>query len=155
MKNLIHERANISEGAQIGKGTEIGPNVYIGPNVIIGDNCRLLSNSYIDGDTVLGDNTEVYPSAVIGTITQAKDFSGGKSGVRIGKNNIIREFVTINATEGEVDEYTRIGDNNLIMAYSHVAHHCVLHNNIIMSNAVNLAGHVEVFSNAILGGLAA
>lgn len=155
MGSIIHERALVSESALIGEGSDIGPNVYIGPEVVIGKNCRIMANAYIDGCTEIGDGTQIYPSAVIGTITQAKAFSGGKSGVVIGKNNIIREFATINSTEGDRDQYTRIGDNNLIMAYCHVAHHCFLHNNIVMSNAVNLAGHVEVFDNAILGGLAA
>ncbi|MGM0607888.1 MAG: acyl-ACP--UDP-N-acetylglucosamine O-acyltransferase [Candidatus Muiribacteriota bacterium] len=156
MDNIyIDERANVSHKAFIGEGSYIEPNVFVGPDVQIGRNCTLMANSYISGKTTVGDNCKIFPSAVIGTITQAVNYAGGESGVIIGDNNIIREFVTINATEGTQKDYTYIGNDNLIMAYCHVAHHCCIKNSVILSNAATLAGHVEVESNAILGGLAA
>lgn len=155
MKNLISDRAIIEEGAVFGENTVVAPNAFIGNEVRIGKNCEIMNNAYITGNTFIGDNCKVFPGAVIGTVTQAKNYSGEKSGVVIGNNNTIREFVTINSTEGNKSDYTTIGNNNLIMAYSHVAHHCIIHDNIIMSNGATLAGHVEVFSNAILGGLSA
>ncbi|PLX18726.1 MAG: acyl-[acyl-carrier-protein]--UDP-N-acetylglucosamine O-acyltransferase [Candidatus Muiribacterium halophilum] len=155
MNNNIDKRAIVCEGAVIGEGSIIEPNAYIGSNVIIGKNCKVMSNAYITGNTIIGDNNNIFPGAVIGTITQAIAYAGGESGVVIGNNNNIREFVTINATEGDRSDYTRIGDNNLIMAYAHMAHHTVVHNNVVLSNNATLAGHVTVDNNAIIGGLAA
>ena len=148
---MISELAYIHPEAKIGKDVEIGPFAVINKNVIIGDGCIIDSNATICEFTQLGKNCHVFPSAVIGAIPQDLKFRGEETWTIIGDNNVMREFVTIHrgtASKGK----TVIGNNNLIMAYCHVAHDCVLNNNIIMSNATQLAGEVVVDDFAIIGG---
>ena len=148
---MISQLASIHPSAQIGKDVEIGPFVTINQNVIIGDGCIIDSNATICEFTKLGKNCHVFPSAVIGAIPQDLKFRGEETWTIIGDNCVLREFVTIHrgtASKGK----TVIGNNNLIMAYCHVAHDCVLGNNIIMSNATQLAGEVVVDDFAIIGG---
>ena len=148
---MISNLAYISPEAQIGKDVEIGPFAVIHSNVIIGDGCRIGSNATICEYTQLGKNCHVFPSAVIGAIPQDLKFRGEESWAVIGDNCVLREFVTIHrgtASKGK----TVVGNNNLIMAYSHIAHDCILGNNIIMSNATQLAGEVEIDDFAIIGG---
>ena len=148
---MISPLAYISPEAQIGKDVEIGPFAVVHPNVIIGDGCRIDSNATICEYTQLGKNCHVFPSAVIGAIPQDLKFNGEESWAVIGDNCVLREFVTIHrgtASRGK----TLVGNNNLIMAYCHVAHDCVLGNNIIMSNVTQLAGEVEIDDYAIIGG---
>lgn len=133
MANNISPLAYVSSKAQIGNNVTIDPFAYIDDNVIIGDNCH------------------VFPSAVIGAVPQDLKYQGEETWTIIGDNCVLREFVTIHrgtASKGK----TVIGTNNLIMAYCHVAHDCVLGNNIIMSNATQLAGEVVVDDYAIIGG---
>ncbi|MCR5051022.1 MAG: acyl-ACP--UDP-N-acetylglucosamine O-acyltransferase [Paludibacteraceae bacterium] len=148
---MISELAYIHPEAKIGKDVKIGPFAVINKNVIIGDNCIIDSNATICEFTQLGNNCHVFPSAVIGAIPQDLKFRGEVTWTIIGDNCMLREFVTVHrgtASKGK----TVIGNNNLIMAYCHVAHDCILHNNIIMSNATQLAGEVEVDDFAIIGG---
>ena len=148
---MISELAYIHPEAKIGKYVQIGPFAVINKNVIIGDGCIIDSNATICEFTQLGKNCHVFPSAVIGAIPQDLKFRGEETWTIIGDNCMLREFVTIHrgtASKGK----TVIGNNNLIMAYCHVAHDCILHNNIIMSNATQLAGEVEVDDFAIIGG---
>ena len=148
---MISELAYIHPEAKIGKDVQIGPFAVINKNVIIGDGCIIDSNATICEFTQLGKNCHVFPSAVIGAIPQDLKFRGEETWTIIGDNNVMREFVTIHrgtASKGK----TVIGNNNLIMAYCHVAHDCVLNNNIIMSNATQLAGEVVVDDFAIIGG---
>jgi len=148
---MISPLAYISPEAQIGKDVEIGPFAVVHPNVIIGDGCRIDSNATICEYTQLGKNCHVFPSAVIGAIPQDLKFNGEESWAVIGDNCVLREFVTIHrgtASRGK----TLLSNNNLIMAYCHVAHDCVLGNNIIMSNVTQLAGEVEIDDYAIIGG---
>ena len=148
---MISPLAYISPEAQIGKDVEIGPFAVVHPNVIIGDGCRIDSNATICEYTQLGKNCHVFPSAVIGAIPQDLKFNGEESWAVIGDNCVLREFVTIHrgtASRGK----TLVGNNNLSMAYCHVAHDCVLGNNIIMSNVTQLAGEVEIDDYAIIGG---
>ena len=148
---MISHLASIHPSAQIGKDVEIGPFVTINQNVIIGDGCIIDSNATICEFTRLGNNCHVFPSAVIGAIPQDLKFHGEETWAIIGDNCVLREFVTVHrgtASKGK----TVIGNNNLIMAYCHVAHDCVLGNNIIMSNATQLAGEVVVDDFAIIGG---
>ncbi len=148
---MISELAYIHPEAKIGKDVEIGPFAVINKNVIIGDGCIIDSNATICEFTQLGKNCHVFPSAVIGAIPQDLKFHGEETWTIIGDNNVLREFVTVHrgtASKGK----TVIGNNNLIMAYCHVAHDCVLNNNIIMSNATQLAGEVVVDDFAIIGG---
>ena len=129
----------------------ISPLAYVSPKAQIGKNVTIDAFAYIDDNVILGDNCHVFPSAVIGAVPQDLKFRGEETWTVIGDNCVLREFVTVHrgtASKGK----TVIGSNNLIMAYCHVAHDCVLHDNIIMSNATQLAGEVEVDDFAIIGG---
>ena len=148
---MISKLAYISPEAQIGKDVEIGPFAVIHSNVIIGDGCKIGSNATICEFTQLGKNCQVFPSAVIGAIPQDLKFKGEETWAVIGDNCVLREFVTIHrgtASKGK----TVVGNNNLIMAYSHIAHDCILGDNIIRSNVTQLAGEVEIDDYAIIGG---
>lgn len=151
---LIHPTAIIADGAVIGEGTKIGPYCVISENVVIGDNNELMSHVVIDGDTVIGDNNTIYPFACLGTKPQDLKYKGELTRVRIGSNNNIREYVTINASNG-LEEDTIVGDNNLIMSYVHVAHNCHIGNNVIVSSDTKFAGHVHVLDHAIVSGMCA
>lgn len=129
----------------------ISPLAYVSPKAQIGKNVTIDAFAYIDDNVILGDNCHVFPSAVIGAVPQDLKFRGEETWTVIGDNCVLREFVTVHrgtASKGK----TVIGSNNLIMAYCHVAHDCILHDNIIMSNATQLAGEVEVDDFAIIGG---
>lgn len=148
---MISKLASIHPDAKIGANVEIGPFVTIDRDVIIGDNCVIESNATICRFTRLGNNCHVFPSAVIGAIPQDLKFRGEETWAVIGDNCVLREFVTVHrgtASKGK----TIVGNNNLIMAYCHIAHDCILHDNIIMSNCTQLAGEVEVDDFAIIGG---
>ena len=150
----IHSTAVVDAGARLGKDVEIGPYAVIGENVVIGDNCKIYPHAVIDGNTTLGPGCEIYPHASIGLQCQDLKYKGEKTYVRIGANTVIRECVTVNSSTGEEGE-TVIGENCFLMAYSHVAHNCVLGNGIIMANCASLAGHITIGDKAILSGLAA
>lgn len=152
MQAEIHKTAIVHPGASIGENTTIGPYTIVGEHVEIGRNCRIGSNALIEGHTTLGDDNRVFHGAVIGSIPQDLKYGGALSYVRIGNDNIIREFVTINCATDE-GESTVIGDGNLLMAYVHVAHNCLVGNGVILANSVNLAGHVVVQDYAIIGGV--
>ena len=129
----------------------ISPLAYVSPKAQIGKNVTIDAFAYIDDNVILGDNCHVFPHAVIGCVPQDLKFRGEETWTVIGNNCVLREFVTVHrgtASKGK----TVIGSNNLIMAYCHVAHDCILHDNIIMSNATQLAGEVEVDDFAIIGG---
>ena len=129
----------------------ISPLAYVSPKAQIGKNVTIDAFAYIDDNVIIGDNCHVFPSAVIGAVPQDLKYKGEETWTIIGDNCVLREFVTVHrgtASKGK----TVIGNKNLIMAYCHVAHDCILHNNIIMSNATQLAGEVEVDDFAIIGG---
>ena len=129
----------------------ISPLAYVSPKAQIGKNVIIDAFAYIDDNVIIGNNCHVFPSAVIGAVPQDLKYKGEETWTIIGDNCVLREFVTVHrgtASKGK----TVIGNNNLIMAYCHVAHDCILHNNIIMSNATQLAGEVEVDDFAIIGG---
>ncbi len=152
MATDIHPTAVIASGADIGEDVTIGPYSIIGENVRIGDGCRIGSSVLIEGYTEIGKNNHIFHGASIGTIPQDLKYRGARTFVKIGDNNTIREYVTINSATNE-GESTIVGDSNLLMAYVHVAHNCVIGNNVILANAVNLAGHVKVHDYAIVGGI--
>jgi len=155
MSSVIHPTAIVDAGAELGEGVSIGPYSIVGPNVKLGDNCELMSHAVVTGNTTMGSGNRVFPFSSIGQIPQDLKFHGEPSEVVIGDDNQIRENVTINAgTEGG-GMVTRIGSNNILMAYTHVAHDCILGNNIVLANCATLAGHVEVDDQAIIGGLSA
>ena len=138
---------------KIGKNCQIGEGVIIDENVVIGDNCIIEPYAVITGYTEIGDNNHIFSHAVIGSIPQDLKYHGEKTKLIIGNNNKIREFTLINpGTEGG-GGVTKIGDNNLLMGYVHVAHDVIIGNNCILANAVTLAGHVELEDNVVIGGM--
>ncbi|MCX7981288.1 MAG: acyl-ACP--UDP-N-acetylglucosamine O-acyltransferase [Syntrophales bacterium] len=149
----IHPTAIIASDALIGEDVEIGPYTVIGPRVSIGRGTKIGPHVVIESLTEIGENCRIMQFAAIGAPPQDLKFRGEETKVIIGNNNTIREFVTIHrSTQADIG-VTIVGDNNLIMAYCHIAHNCKLGNNIVMSNGVNLAGHIEVEDYATIGGL--
>jgi len=149
----IHPTAVISPEATLADGVEIGPYSVIGPDVHIGKNTRIASHVVIERHVDIGENNRISQFASIGGDPQDLKYRGEITRVIIGNNNIIREYATINRATVEDIGTTIVGDNNMIMTYCHVAHNCKLANNIVMSNAVNLAGHIHVDDYAIIGGM--
>jgi len=146
---MIHSTAIIHPEAQIGSGCEIGPYCVIGEHVVLGENCQLHSHVVIDGHTKLGNGNEIFPFASIGLQTQDLKWKGGVTRTEIGDHNTFREYVTVHSATNDGDA-TRIGSNNHILAYSHIAHDCVIGSHIIMSNCATLAGHVTVEDHAVI-----
>jgi len=149
---VISNNSNIDKKAKISTTAKIGPYVVIGPEVEIGENVEIHSHVHIAGNTKIGEGTVIFPFASIGTIPQDLKFKGENSKLEIGKNNKIREYVTINpGTEGG-GGLTKIGNNCLFMISSHVAHDCYVGNNVIIANNVPLGGHVTIEDNVVIGG---
>ena len=148
---MISPLAFVHPEAKIGENVEIAPFAFVDRDVEIGDGCVIDASATICQYTKLGKNCHVFPSAVIGAIPQDLKFHGEVTWTIIGDHNVLREFVTVHRGKFS-KEQTVIGNNNLIMAYCHVAHDCVLGNNIIMSNCTQLAGEVVVDDFAIIGG---
>ncbi|MCM8804040.1 MAG: acyl-ACP--UDP-N-acetylglucosamine O-acyltransferase [Candidatus Omnitrophica bacterium] len=148
----IHPTAIITSEVEVGEDVEIGPYSIIEGNVKIGKNCKIGPYVHIQGHTEIDENTKIFTGAIIGSIPQDLKYKGEITYLKIGKNNIIREFVTINPGTS-LGEETLIGDNNLIMAYAHIAHNCKIGNNVIIANAGTLAGHVIIEDYAVIGGL--
>lgn len=149
---MIHATALIDATANIGLNVEIGAYTVIGANVSIGDGTIIGPHVGIKGTTKIGKNNRIYQFASVGEDPQDKKYAGEDTLLEIGDNNVIREFTTINRGTTQDGSVTRIGNNNLLMAYTHIAHDCMLDNDIILANASSLAGHVRVGSNVILGG---
>jgi len=150
---VIDKLAYIHPDAKIGNNVTIGPWTYIGADVEIGDDCWLSSHVVVKGPTVIGKGNKIFQFASVGEDCQDKKYAGEATRLIMGDNNIIRESVTIHRGTTQDKGETRIGSNNLFMAYVHIAHDCVVGNNVIMSNNASIAGHVHVGDWAILGGL--
>jgi UDP-N-acetylglucosamine acyltransferase len=151
----IHSTAIIDPQAQIGSGVKIGPYSVVGENVTLRDGVELMSHVVVDGRTVIGANTRIFPFASIGHCPQDLKYGGEPSRLEIGANNVIREHVTMNpGTEGG-GMLTKVGDNCLFMVGAHVAHDCLINDNVILVNNATLGGHVQVGEWAIIGGLSA
>ncbi|KSV67681.1 UDP-N-acetylglucosamine acyltransferase [Sinorhizobium sp. GW3] len=148
----IHPSSIVESGAVIGENVKIGPFCYIGPKVVLGDDIELLSHVVVIGRTSVGKGTKIFPNAVVGGDSQSVHHSAVDTELLIGTNCTIREGVTMNTGTVEHGGKTVVGDNNLFLANSHVAHDCRLGSNIILSNNVMLAGHVTVEDRVILGG---
>jgi UDP-N-acetylglucosamine acyltransferase len=149
----IHKTAIVHKKAKIGKGVSIGPYTIVGENVEIGDDCFIGPHVFLDGWTKIGKNCRILAQSSIGTPPQYLEYKGEKTKVIIGKNNIIREFVTINRGTKKGGGITRIGNNNFIMAYVHIAHDCRIGNWVTLANVATLAGHVTVEDCAVIGGI--
>ena len=149
---MIHKTSIIDKNAKISNNVKVGPYSVIGPNVEIGENVVIHSHVNISGNSKIGAQTKIYPFASIGTDPQDLKFKGEKSYLTIGKNNTIREYVTINpGTEGG-GGLTTVGDNCLFMISSHVAHDCKVGNNVVVANNVPLGGHAVIEDGVIIGG---
>jgi UDP-N-acetylglucosamine acyltransferase len=152
MATAIHPTAVVDPGARIGVGVQIGPYAVIGADVELGDGCRIGPHVVIDGRVRMGRGNRVFPGACIGLEPQDLKYSGDPTEVVIGNDNTIRECVTINrATAGQ--ERTELGNGNLLMAYSHIGHNCVLGDRIVIANGVAVAGHVVIGDRAVIGGV--
>ena len=149
---MIHETAIIDPSAKIGKDVTIGPYSVIGPEVEIGDGCHIRSHVVIQGPTKLGQNNEIYQFSSIGEIPKDKKYDGEATLLEIGDNNVIRESVTINRGTEQGGGITKVGNDNWIMAYVHIAHDCIIGNNNTFANNATLAGHVIIDDHVILGG---
>ncbi len=147
----IHQTAIVHPDARIGEGSYIGPFSTVGPRVVLGDRVRLTSHVVVDGDTIIGSETQVFPFASIGLAPQDLKYGGEDTKTEVGERNQIREFVTIHRGTAGGGGVTRIGNDNLLMAQAHVAHDCNIGNNVIMANAATLAGHVEIADRANVG----
>ena len=147
----VHPNAFVDSSAELHDGVSIASGAIIGPNVIIGSGTQIGPNAVIQGKTKIGKENKVFPNVFIGLEPQDLKYKGASTEVIIGNNNTFRECVTINKATYE-GEKTIIGNNNLLMAYSHIGHNCELGSGVILSNSVQVAGHVKVEDNAIIGG---
>ncbi len=155
MKTKIHHTAIVDPKAEIGAGVEIGPFCIIKGGVELKRGTRLVSNVIVEGSAVVGERCTIYPFASIGFAPQDLKYKGEETGLVIGDGTIIREYASIHRASVGGSGATTIGDNSFLMAYVHVAHDCVIGNNVIMTNAATLAGHVVVEDFAYIGGLVA
>jgi len=152
---MIHPSAIIYPGAELDVDVEVGPFVVIGANVKIGRGTKIGPSAVIQGWTEIGEDNQIFHLTSVGAIPQDLKYKGEQTFLKIGNRNIIREFATIHPGTVTGDGKTTIGDDNLFMAYSHVAHDCHIGSKVIMANGATLAGHITVEDYAILGGLSA
>jgi len=151
----VHPTAIVADGAVLGDQVEIGPYSLIGPNVVLGDGVVLHSHVVVEGWTSIGAHTHIFPHASIGHVPQDKKYSGEKTDLIIGRNNVIREGVTMNPGTHLGGGTTRIGDGGLFMAGSHVAHDCVVGDHVVFANNATLGGHCVIGDYVFMSGLTA
>jgi UDP-N-acetylglucosamine acyltransferase len=151
----IHPTAIIDPKAELDSSVSVGPYAVIGPEVSIGAGSEIGPHTVINGPTIMGPGNRIGPFANIGADPQDLKFGGEKTGLTLGSNNSIREYVSIHRGTANGRGMTLIGSDNLLMAYCHVAHDCIIGNQVIMANAATLGGHVEIEDKATLGGLVA
>jgi len=147
----VHPNAYVDPSAELKDGVIISQGAIIGPNVVIGEGTEIGPNAVITGRTQIGTNNKVFPNVFIGLDPQDLKYNGASTEVIIGNNNTFRECVTINKATYE-GEQTIIGNNNLLMAYTHIGHNCLLGDGIVLSNSVQVAGHVKIEDKAVIGG---
>ena len=151
----IHSTALVSRGAQLGADVEVGPQAWVGPNVKIGRGTIVGHHAHVDGHTSLGEDNHVFPYAVVGSVPQDTKYAGEDSRLTIGDRNRIREFATISVGTRGGGMETRLGDDNLLMNYSHVGHDCRIGSSVVLVNSSGLSGHIEIGDHAIVSGHAA
>jgi len=154
MSSKIDKNAIVSEKARLDSSVIVGPYAIIGPDVEIGADTTIDAFAQVIGNTKIGKNCHIFSHAVIGNPPQDLKYRGEQSFLIVGDNNIVREFVTMNLGT-EKGSKTVIGNNNLIMAYSHIAHDCIIGNNNVLANCATLAGHVTIEDKVTIGGLVA
>ena len=153
MSTQVSRLADVHPSATLGQGCVVGPFCTVGPHVVVGDGCRLVSHVVLTGRTDVGPSNTFHPHTVIGGTPQDKTWDdGAETSVQIGEGNEFREGVTVNRGAEKEDGVTRVGDRNLLMANSHVAHNCHVHNDTILVNGVLLGGHVHVQDRAVISG---
>lgn len=148
---LVHKTAVIADGAEVHESADIGPFAVIGSHVKIGPGTKIGAHAVIDGYTTIGENCQIFAGAAIGLEPQDLKYTNEPTGVIIGNNCVIREYVTIHRATKE--GFTVLGDNCFLMNYAHVAHNCKVGSGVIMANATTLAGHVEVGDGAVFAGM--
>ena len=149
---MIHRTAIIDKKSKISENVEIGPYCVIGPDVEIDSNSKLHSHVSIRGNTKIGKKNEIFPFVSIGTPPQDLKYKGEENSIIVGDNNKLREYVNINPGTSQGGTITKLGSNNLLMVYCHVAHDCTLGDNIVLANNVQVGGHVTIEDYAIVGG---
>ena len=149
---MIHPTAIIDKRAELDPSVEVGPYCLIGPNVKVGKGTRLMSHVVLDGWTRIGEDNVIFPFAVLGAVPQDLKYKGEKTDLIIGNRNTIRESVTMNLGTTQAGGKTQLGDDNLVMAYSHFGHDCIVGNHCIIANYGGLAGHVTLEDYVTLGG---
>ena len=149
---MIHSTALVDASAILGEGVSVGPYSIIGPGVEIGDGCQIGAHVVISRNTRIGRNNRIFQFASVGEDPQDKKYAGEETWLEIGNDNVIREYVTINRGTAQDQGVTRVGSGNLLMAYTHVAHDCVIGDHTILANGASLGGHVQIHDWAILGG---
>jgi len=152
---MIHETALINSGAEIDSNVDIGAYSIIGDNVFIGSGTVIGPHVVIDPFTTIGRNCRIFQYAALGTVPQSLKFEGEKTYVKIGNGTIIREFVTIHRGTGFGGGITEVGEENFLMAYTHIAHDCRVGRKVVMANSATLAGHITIGDHATIGGLVA
>jgi UDP-N-acetylglucosamine acyltransferase len=152
LKTPIHPTAVVHPQAELHPTVQVGPYAVIGEKVTIAAHTLIGAHVVIEGPTFIGEHNRIFPGAVIGLEPQDLKYKGGESWVKIGDHNLIREYVTINRATEEGEE-TFLGNNNLLMAYAHVAHNCIIENEVIIANSVALAGHIHIESKARISGV--
>ena len=155
MNNFIHPSSIIHKGCKIGINVSVGPFSIIGPNVKLGDNSKIHSHVVIDGNTIIGVNNEIYSFSVIGSNPQHLKYDGETTKLIIGNDNVFREHVTIHPGTNVGTKKTIIGNNGFFMVGSHVAHDCLVGNNVVFVNNAVIGGHVEISDYVYLGGQSA
>ena len=150
----VHSLSIVHPSAQLADDVEIGPFCTVGAGVVLGLKCQLISHVVIDGDTRIGSGNTFYPFCSIGLASQDKKYANESTRVEIGNDNVFRESCTVHRGTAQDKGVTQIGSRGLFMAYAHVAHDCVLGDDVILANAATLGGHVRVGDWAIIGGLA-
>lgn len=150
MATEIHPTAIIEPGAELDEGVVVGAYAYIGARVKIAKGTHVMHHATVDGATEMGEGNEVHPYAYVGGKTHDKKFKGGIQRLKVGNHNVFREYVTVHCATSE-ELLTEVGDHNLILAYSHIAHECKVGNHLIMSSHAALGGHVEIGDHANIG----
>lgn len=152
---LIHPTAVVEKGASLGVGVEVGPFCHVGPQAVLGDGVRLASHISVSGATTVGAGTSVQAFAALGGPPQDKKYKGGPTALEIGANCDIRESVTMHRGTEHGGGRTTVGGNGFFLAYSHVAHDCIVGDNVTLTHGATLGGHCEIGDGVIVGGLAA
>ncbi|MBI1619528.1 acyl-ACP--UDP-N-acetylglucosamine O-acyltransferase [Aquamicrobium zhengzhouense] len=154
-ETFVHPSALVEAGAQLGAGVYVGPFCHVGPDVVLGDHVHLSNHVSVQGVTTIGSGTRIQAFATLGGLPQDTKHKGGPTTLTVGANCDIRESVTIHKGSDAGTGATVVGDNCFLLAYSHIAHDCIVGNNVTLTNGATLGGHCEVGEYVIIGGLTA